>query len=40
MVRSYPFVANHLLKKVEKLNLKARKKLFEHGHDLQQLFPL
>ena len=27
MVRSYPFVANHLLKKVEKLNLKGEKKV-------------
>ena len=27
MVRSFPFVADHLLKKVEKLNLKGEKKV-------------
>jgi len=38
-LKKNPFVANHLLKKIEKVNTKAEKEIIELGPALQPLYP-
>lgn len=40
MVRSFPFVADHLLKKVEKLNLKGEKKVIRTWSRSSTIIPI
>ena len=40
MVRSFPFVADHLLKKVEKLNLKGEKKVIRTWSRSSTIVPI
>nr|ARS45093.1 ribosomal protein S19 [Ostreobium sp. HV05007bc] len=40
MVRSFPFVADHLLKKIEKLNLKGEKKVIRTWSRSSTIVPI
>ena len=40
MVRYFPFVANHLLKKIEKLNLKGEKKVIRTWSRASTIIPV